>query len=96
MSCPLGYSAGGPAVAAESAEKRDALLKAFDALLPDCSKERASLGMCRERVAIEAQNVLTRKFLWRMGVGRGHCVPEMEVTGQPVFADRLVHITIMI
>ena len=80
----------------ETAEKRDNTVKQYTDLLPSCGEQQAvscdlstpvhtqyvsqELDLCRERVAQEAKSFFTQKVLWRLGFGRGHCTPEMEVS----------------
>eukprot|EP00466_Bigelowiella_natans_P018718 jgi/Bigna1/145996/aug1.107_g20704 len=68
MSCPVHPSNRDPKLADMMAE--------YSRLLPDCSPEAHCLAQCREKVA--SASVFSKKFLWRVGIGRGHCVPESE------------------
>jgi hypothetical protein len=78
MACPVGFGARetNPGVHAQA---RDRALAKFESLLPDCRVSARAVAACRHRVADEGQQPLN-KLLWAVGVSRGHCEPEAEVS----------------
>ena len=51
------------------------LIQSFNSCLPDCISLQEELSECRRRVA---ESGYIRRKMWVFGVGRGHCVPEVD------------------
>jgi len=71
--CPLGYGTATGDVK-HPAELQESV-RAFQLLLPNCAIYAEELHACRGRVV--AAGAAT-KLSWRVGMGRGHCVPESD------------------
>jgi hypothetical protein len=73
LGCPvLGKVAGGDGHPPGDVHE---LIQSFNSCLPDCISLQEELSECRRRVA---ESGYIRRKMWVFGVGRGHCVPEVD------------------